>query len=349
MMRKIRIPLILSAVLLTSCANESPGQVEFEVDGDKQEVRVTIGGEPFTTYRHGPILEKPVLYPVYAAGGTVVTRGFPIAPRRKERVDHPHQVGLWFSFGDVNGFDFWNNSFAVPAERKMNYGRIVHREILRTESEKGKGILEVRSDWVAPDNQDGAVLLIEQTSFIFQQRGEVRIIDRITRLTSAADTVVFTDNKEGLMAIRVDRAFELPSDEPVVLTDDAGNPSGGPAVDREGVSGWYRNSEGIEGNQAWGKRAEWVKLSGTKGGKTLSMILVDHPLNPGYPSCWHARDYGLFSVNNMGRRVFDSNLEPFMMVLKKGESVTLRHRFVVAPGDLSDAEIKLLALDFTED
>jgi hypothetical protein len=50
------------------------------------------------------------LYPLIADGGITVTRGYPLEPRPGERVDHPHHAGLWFNYGEVNGFDFWNNS-----------------------------------------------------------------------------------------------------------------------------------------------------------------------------------------------------------------------------------------------
>ncbi|MCB0583974.1 MAG: PmoA family protein, partial [Phaeodactylibacter sp.] len=68
-----------------------------------QRIDVFVGGKFFTSYlyRKGP-LKKPVLFPLLAANGTEVTRGFPIATRPGERVDHPHHYGLWFNHGDVN-------------------------------------------------------------------------------------------------------------------------------------------------------------------------------------------------------------------------------------------------------
>src|SRR6267143_6880136 len=65
-------------------------------------VDVTIGGQPFTSYIWPERLKKPVLYPLRSAKGTLVTRGWPFDPRPGERVDHPHHVGLWFDYGNVN-------------------------------------------------------------------------------------------------------------------------------------------------------------------------------------------------------------------------------------------------------
>ncbi len=315
--------------MASSVQAQKSDPVYLKVREDMDRVEVYMDGELFTTYMFEASLEKPVLYPVHAPDGTVVSRGFPIAPRENERVDHPHHVGLWFNFGDVNGYDFWNNSYAVPQERKQDYGRIVHRTIQKAETEEGKGILKVKMDWLAPDNRQAQCLLEENTTFIFSRNEGSRRVDRITSLTAVADEIVFTDNKEGMLAIRVDRAFELPE---------------GP--DNEGVTGWYLNSEGDEGPDAWGKNARWVRLTGTKEGSTCSLILMDHPQNINYPACWHARGYGLFSINNLGRQVYNKDLEKFQLVLEKGETFTFKHRFVVATGSLLPGEIEALFKDF---
>ncbi len=57
-------------------------------------VDVYVDGLPFTAYIWPATLMKPVLYPLRAASGAVVTRGFPLEPRPGERADHPHQAGL---------------------------------------------------------------------------------------------------------------------------------------------------------------------------------------------------------------------------------------------------------------
>ena len=95
----------------------------------ERRVDVTVDGQPFTAYVWPTSLKKPVLYPIRTAKGTLVTRGFPLEPRPGERVDHPHHVGLWFNYGDVNGIDFWNNSDAIPAEQRPKMGTIVHQAI----------------------------------------------------------------------------------------------------------------------------------------------------------------------------------------------------------------------------
>lgn len=53
-----------------------------------------------------PILLMCLSSQLLFASGKVITRGYPMNPRPFERMDHPHHVGLWFNFGDVNGLDF---------------------------------------------------------------------------------------------------------------------------------------------------------------------------------------------------------------------------------------------------
>ena len=339
--------LVSLGIITGSCGScKAQGHVEFRVMKDQRKVEVTVDGEFFTAYIYPEELEKPVLYPVVAPGGMIVTRGFPIEPRKGERVDHPHQVGLWFNYGDVNGYDFWNNSSAVSPDRKSHYGRIIHREISGTETYGDKGILRVRMDWMAPDTERATRLLEEQTTYIFRGKGQLRIIDRNTRLKAVSGPVTFTDNKEGMLAIRTDRAFEHPSDEPLIFTDATGSPTKVPLLDNEGVTGWYRNSNGDEGNDVWGKNARWVKLGATRGGQSYSIVIFDHPGNMNYPSCWHARGYGLFSVNNLGRQVYNPDLEKFQFTLENGGILEFRHRIVVASSDLSDREISELESEF---
>jgi hypothetical protein len=311
---------------------------------EQKKVDVYIDGDLFTSYIYPSELEKPVLYPVRTAKGTAVTRGFPLEPREGERIDHPHQVGAWFNFGDVNGYDFWNNSSAIPADQRARYGRILHRGVKRAESRETTGILEIAADWQVPV-ADGSwhTILQELTIFEFSGDENTRTIDRTTQLTAQEKEVVFKDNKEGLFAIRVARQLEMPSDESLIFTDAHGNPMEVKQLDNTGVNGNYLNSEGMEGAEAWGKRARWVRLSSNIGEEGITIAIFDHPQNYGYPSYWHASGYGLFSVNNLGAKSYDEKADPVELKLMPGESIILKHRMYISSGEHPGPE-KLEAL-----
>jgi hypothetical protein len=327
--------LFLAMVLLFGYSDMLAGQtqkVKF-IKGDRK-VDVMIGGKFFTSYQYPSNMEKPYLWPVNAPDGSVVTRGFPLEPGPRERVDHPHHIGIWFNHGDVNGLDFWNNSSAIPAEKKDTYGHIVVREIVRAKNGK-KAELEVISDW--KDNK-GNTLLTENTKYIFSGTKVSYTIDHISVLTAAEGPVTITDNKEGMFAIRVDRAFEMPTNQPAVYTDAQGNPTTVRSTDNEGVTGMYTSSSGKRGDDVWSTRNDWVILSGTKNNVLTSFGFWDHPKNIGYPGHSHARGYGLFSTNNLGSQAYNKDHEKIVLSLRQGESVTLRHRFYIRSGKGITAE-----------
>ena len=178
-------------------------------DAEKR-VDVMIDGDLFTSYIYPNTIKKPVLYPLKTSKGTKITRGFPLDPMPGERVDHPHHVGLWFNYGDVNGLDFWNNSDSIKVEKRDGYGTIIHKEIIKAESGDDKAVLSVIMDWNTPA---GETLLEEYTTFVFRANGDERSIDRLTTLKAKDKKVSFKDNKEGVIAIRVTRALEHPSEK----------------------------------------------------------------------------------------------------------------------------------------
>jgi hypothetical protein len=175
--------------------------------------------------------------------------------------------------------------------------------------------------------------LKEETKFIFSGEGDWRIIERITQITAQQDTVIFTDNKEGVIAIRMDRAFEETSNSPEQYLDAQGNPTEVQVMNNEGVNGVYRNSEGLEKESGvWGKPAKWVSLSAEKSGENISVAIIDHKDNPGYPAHSHARGYGLFATNNMGSQVFEKDAPQFKLTLNPGATVAFKHLIIVKTG-----------------
>jgi len=299
----------------------------------EHQVEVTIGGKPFTAFCYPEDMEKQVLWPIRSASGKLITRGYPLEPRPYERTDHPHHVGLWFSFGNVNGLDFWNNSFAIPASDKPRYGTIRFKRIEPLKIYKNN--LNITATWV--DYQE-TVLMDEYTSYIFKGKGNLRIIERSTQLT-ARQPVILEENKEGLIGLRVDRSFEEPLQKAEQLLDAHGKLTTVPTMNNEGVNGVYRNAEGLTGGEVWGKRSKWVALRGEKEGEVITIVLYDHPQNINYPAWSHARGYGLFAMNNLAGRAVDPQAEPVKIVLEPDQSITFRYKVVIG-GEMSDEEIE---------
>jgi len=296
-------------------------------DEAAKRVDISIDGQPFTSYIWPSKLTKPVLYPLRTARGTIITRGFPLEPRSGERTDHPHHVGLWLTYENVNGIDFWNNSEAIKPKDAPKMGTIRQRSIVSAESGADKGSLEVEADWLTYDKK---VLLKEHTRYVFRGGPGFRSVDRITTLTAQDEKVVFADAKDGMLGIRVVRALELPSDKPEVFTDASGRSTAVAKLDNTGVNGVYLTSEGKKGDAAWGTRGRWCNLSGKVGDEPVTISIFDHPLNPGFPTYWHARGYGLFAANPLGEKVFSNGKEELNLTLAPNQSVTFRYRILIS-------------------
>ena len=329
-MRRVCVLAFAAAGLALPLRAAAPA-VDVRVDDAARRVDVTIGGKPFTSYIWPEAVKKPVLYPIRDAHGTIVTRGWPIEPRPGERVDHPHHVGLWLNYENVNGIDFWNNSSAIKPEDAPKMGTIRHRRIV-TAKGGDRGELVAESDWVL---HDGTTLLHERTAYVFSGDAASRTIDRTATLTALDRRVTFDDAKDGMLGLRVARQLELPSTKAEAFTDISGRKTDVPKLDNAGITGNYVTSEGKQGNDAWGTRGRWCVLTGRIGSDTIAIAILDHPSNPGYPTYWHARDYGLFAANPLGQKVFSNGKETLGFALDPGRSVTFRYRVLIVDGGLT--------------
>ena len=338
------LAVLSSSMLLLSQCGTKP-MVNLQVNDAENKVDVMIDGKLFTSYIYPEMIKKPVLWPVISPAGNMLTRSYPMINKEGDRTDHPHHVGVWLNYGDVNGLDFWNNSEAIAPENRDGYGTIYHRSIDKAKSGKGTALLVTNADWKSPDN---TTMLEEQTSFNFLALEGVRIIDRTTTLKAVIDEVNFTDNKEGMFAIRVAREMELPSEKPTNLVDSHGVVTTVEKMDNTFVKGDYRSADGVKGKEVWGTRCRWMKLSSEIKEELVAIVIIDHPLNIGYPTYWHARDYGLFAANTLGQKIFSDGKNELNFSLKKGESVTFNYRLVVAGENLTDNQINQLADEYAK-
>ena len=334
------VVLFISAGIILKAQNTVKSKAQkFTLVANEKDKRidVLVDGQPFTSYIYPEDLMKPVLYPLRTTKGTLVTRGWPYDPRPGERVDHPHHVGMWFNYGDVNGLDFWNNSTAIEADKKNSFGTIKHRKVNKMVNGQDKAELDVTMDWQKPD---GSNLLREDTKFIFSGSGNNRYIDRITTLTALQEEVLFKDNKEGVIGIRLARELEHPSNKPEIFTDASGKATPVAKLNNEGVTGKYRSSEGKEGDDVWGTRGNWVNLTGKIKDEPVSLIMLDNPQNVGFPTYWHARGYGLFAANPLGQKALSNGKEELNLKLAPGKSITFRHRIIIHSGsNLTDEQV----------
>jgi len=301
------VRVLVLACIYASCSLPRQWRlVEYEDRFD-----VLMGERLVTSYRISRDLTKPVLFPVNSPSGIMMTRGFPLLKISDESRDHPHHIGLFFTFDEVNGHHFWNNTSSPP--------QIRHAGVAEKRAEGNLALLKTRSQWIG---SHGIPLLDEEREIMFSKRANAYAIDFTIRLAARDSTVIFRDTKEGLFAIR---AADW-------LTEDRG--------------GAYLNADGRETEkEIWGRRSPWVRLEGSYQGRAMGLAILAHPEGINYPPYWQARAYGLFSCNPLGQMVYqqahgEANPAPFRLVLQPGECVVFRYRLLVYEGHRSPDEMR---------
>jgi len=315
---------LLASILLFGEITLAQNAVKVIKDPKANKIDVLINNKLFTSFLYPDSIEKPFLYPIYTVNQTDVTRGFPLNPKPGDPTDHPHHIGIWFNYENVNGLDFWNNSYAIPADKKNKYGWIKTDQILQT-SNGNKGIITYHANWT---NQQNVTLLSEITRLEFSAAGNSRIIDRTTTLTASMD-VNFNDVKDGMLGMRLAHELQIPTDKDQKFTDNKGNVTTVKGGTDKVANGNYLSSEGKTGDDVWSTRAAWCKVYGKMGNDSVSIAIIDHPKNVNYPTFWHARGYGLFAANPLGEKVFTNGKSEKNLKLKKGEAVTFKYRIVI--------------------
>jgi hypothetical protein len=81
-------------------------------------------------------------------------------------------------------------------------------------------------------------------------------------------------------------------------------------------------------------------LHGDVGGTPVTLAILDHPKNWGYPTYWHARGYGLFAANPLGQRSFDETRPALTFILAKGATALFAYRLLILSHEATPAEVE---------
>lgn len=266
---------------------------------------VNINGRLFTRYVFTGT-PKPYCYPIIGPGGKPVTRNFPMRVVGGESTDHPHHRSFWFTFGSVNGIDFWGES--------PRAGKIIHRQFERLQNGSVYGLIRSRNDWVSAEGKKVCEDVRELRVYAISTG---RLMDFTVTVRATEGPVVFGDTKEGMLGFRVASSME---------------------VDRG--QGHIENSRGNKDGDAWGKQAEWCDYYGPVDGKTIGVTIMEHPTSFRHPTYWHVRTYGLFAANPFGVRDFTGDkTKDGSYTIPAGGEITFRYRIFVHEGTTADAHV----------
>jgi hypothetical protein len=275
-------------------------------EGDGR-VTVAIDGLPIAVYCFkDDQTTRPYFAHVRAANGVQVTRHHPPI-EGQDLADHgTFHPGIWMSFGDISGSDYWR--IMAPVR---------HAEFVeKPKGGAGKGSFAVRNKYL--DQKDPSKVVCEEVArYEFLDRPEGYLILWDSTFTSD-DEFTFGDQEEMGLGFRVATPLrvEKKSDkEPDVP------PGNGRILDSKGRE---------NGDQVWGNSADWCDYSGTLAGQRVGITLFCHPDNF-RPSWFHARDYGLLEANPFGRQAFGKG-EKSSILVKPGEKMRLRYGLLIHSG-----------------
>lgn len=251
----IRCILVLMIGSAASAVQAQDSPIRFDKQDGK--LAISIAGKPFADY-HFANEPRSFFANVRTPGGDKATRNYPV--EKGDQADHPHHQGIFVTFGDLNGIDYWHGK-----------GKSV-TEGLTVES---KGVAGFRARHRFLDKDEKTTLCTEDARYRIHVGEQGYVIDFESTFTAESDLRIGS-KEEGGIAVRMAT--------PLAVVN------GGRMLDDEGR---------VNGKEIWGKKARWVDYSGKSGGRDLGILLMTHPDNP-RPCWWHARDYGLFAANPFG-------------------------------------------------
>lgn len=281
----------LAAAPIVSFDTSTPGSLGILVDG--QRVALCV-------YRDEKI-SRPYIAHVKAPCGVQVTRAFPPV-EGEDLMDHPeYHPGIWMSFGDLSGNDYWR------LKAPVRFVDLPHSPL----SGPGEGSFAGRFAYL--DQADPNKTVCRETcrmKFLVRPEGYLFVWD--STFTSDKE-FYFGDQEEMGLGFRLATPLRVEQESKVPLP-----PGNGTITDAKG----RKNS-----SEVWGQTAEWCDYSGTLDGKHVGLTVMCHPENF-RPSWYHARDYGFLTANPFGRAAFRQG-EPSKVVVAPGETLRLRYGILV--------------------
>ncbi len=245
------------------------------------------------TYQDSQV-SRPYFAHVKTRSGIQVTRNHP-PQKGPDAVDHEGlHTGIWLSFGDLSGCDYWR------LKARTEHDRFLEAPTGGTGSGKFAVLNRYRTT-------DGKGTVCEETC-----RYNIRAVSGGYQIEMASEfrpgdaDLVFGDQEEMGLGVRMVTALAVDRQQGGRILDSAGRKNG---------------------KEVWGQTAEWCDYSGPLKNQWVGLTVLSAPENF-RPSWSHARDYGFLTVNPFGRKAF-TKLEPSRLVIKQGEKFHLRFGVVV--------------------
>lgn len=302
---------ILFLSLLLSPTLHAQEDIPWSLDKGLTSYAFQFDGKPVASYRWKDAdIRRPFFFHLHAPDGSQVTRNHPPIAG-KDATDHDtFHPGLWMSFGDLNGQDYWRNKARVWKESEA---------VFRGDP------FSFTEHLVFMDKDEGGEEGGQQNSVQFHARPGAYLLVWKTQFRARDKDMVLGDQEEMGLGVRMHTDLTVKA--------------GGTIRDSEG----RKDEKGI-----WSKSAKWCAYYRTfekdKDQLHRGVAIFPDPANF-RPSWWHVRDYGLIVANPFGRNAFTKG-EKSQVVVKKGESLTLRFGILVFSRTGEDPALEKAYADF---
>jgi hypothetical protein len=254
---------------------------------------ITIGGKPFATYVYeDAVISRPHFSDVMTACGIQATRNNP--PQEGDPKDHAtFHPGIWMSFGDINGHDYWRLKAKVEHEMFVD----------QPQGGTGKGTFTVRNYYMSTDGKDRVLAELVKYTVLVRPAGSLLLIN--STYSSDDNDFSFGDQEEMGLGVRVNTKMTV-----------------------QYGKGHITNAEGLkDGKETWGKASRWIDYSGLVDNRYAGIALLPDPANY-RPSWYHSRDYGLVAANFFGRDAMKQG-EKSAITIKKGDKFSIGYGVLV--------------------
>lgn len=291
--------VLIFAMLLVSCkslaqkSKKSSSQPVVAFEQKPGELTITVGGTPFAVYVYeDPKISRPYFAHVKSSCGVQVTRNYP--PQEGDPKDHAtFHPGIWLSFGDINGNDYWR--LKAKVEHEMF--------VAQPKGGAGTGSFTVRNYYLSADGKDRILAELVKYTISVRPSGTLLMIN--STFSSESTDLAFGDQEEMGLGVRVNTKFTV-----------------------QYGKGHITNAEGMKEEEGtWGNSSKWVDYSGIVDDKMVGVTIMPDPGNF-RPSWFHTRDYGLMAANAFGREAMKKG-EKSSTVVKKGEKFELGYGVLI--------------------
>ena len=285
----MRCIIVLFLICRTSLAFAGEPVFQFTQHSDSVEIQLNKQAVAHYLFNDEKI-GRPCFVDVKTPSGLQVTRNHPPDPK-SDATDHVGiHSGLWLSFGDLSGHDYWR------LKAKTEHVRFVQEPTAREEV----GTFKVLNRYLTSDGK--GVVCEEECEYTFHSAEHGYMIEISSEFLPGPAGLVFGDQEEMGLGLRMASSIAVDNKQGGRILDSAGR---------------------INGAEVWGKTADWCDYSGPIQGRWAGVTVMSSPANF-RPSWSHARDYGFIALNPFGRNAFTKE-EASRMEVPTGSTLKLRY------------------------